>query len=153
MEQVYTVNQISDSIFERTGVFGLYGRPATGKSTRMLQVVGEINKRKAGTALIISLEASEAFLRQRMQKLGISNDRVVIDDTPRITAEHIESRIKQVGNVSILGIDYLQLLGNAVREQLPRIAAEYGILILAVGVLDREYAQDKGVYLWAQNGH
>ena len=33
------------------------------------------------------------------------------------------------------------------------IAEKFGIPILAVGVLGRKYAQDKGVYLWAQNGY
>ena len=154
MEKVYSVNQILDCVSEKTGVFELWGRPATGKTTLMLQTVGEINKRKAGTALIFSLEASEALLRRRMQQLNIPCDRVVIDDTPHPTAAHIERKIKQLGNVSILAVDYLQLMENTVREQLPWIAEEFGILILAVGVLGpKNHEEDKGVYLWVQNGN
>ena len=154
MEQVYTANQILDSILDKTGVFMLYGRPAAGKTALMLQVADEINKRKAGTVLIFSLEASEALLRRRIQQQGISDNCMVIDDDPHLTAEQIERRIKQVGNVSVLCIDYLQLMEKAVREQLPRIAEEFDILILAVGVLDRKgYEEDKGVYLCAQNGN
>ena len=129
MEQVYTVNQILDSVSEKTGVFALYGRPATGKTTRMLQTVGEINKRKAGTALIFSMAESQAQLIQRMQQMNISCDRVIVDETPHPTAEYMETRIKQMRKVSILCIDYLQLLENTVREQLPRIAEKYGIPI------------------------
>lgn len=154
MAQLSTMHQVFDILSKKDGIIEIHGRPGVGKTTLMLQTVDEVNKHKDGTALIFSMAESKTQLIHRMQQMNVSCDRVVIDDTPHPTAEHMQAKIKQVGNVSILCIDYLQLLENTVRERLPRIAAEFGIPILAVRVLDRKnYEEDKGVYLWAQNGN
>lgn len=144
MAQLSTMNQLFDIISEKDGIIGIHARPGIGKTTFMLQIVDEVNKRKAGTALIFSLADSQAQLMQRMQQMqqmNVSCDRVVIDDAPRPTAEHMETRIKQVGKVSILCIDYLQLLENAVVKKLTEISKKYGILILVNGVSPSEYSQ------------
>lgn len=148
MAQLSTMNQIFDIISEKDGIVGIYGRPGMGKTTLMLQIVAEVNKRKAGTALIFSLEASKEWLLRRMQQMNISCDRVVVDDTPHPTEEYMEIKIKQVGKVSILCIDYLQLLENAVVEKMTEIAKKYKIPILINGVLPRDFENnDQKVYL------
>lgn len=141
MTHLSTMNQIFDIISEKDGIVGIHARPSVGKTTFMLQIVDEVNKRKDGTALIFSLEASKEWLLRRMQQLDISSDCVVIDDTPHVTAEHMEAKIKQVGNVSFLCIDYLQLLEDAVCKRLTKIAEKYGIPIIINGVSPREYGQ------------
>ena len=141
MAQLSTMNQIFDIISEKDGIIGIHARPGFGKTTLMLQIVDGVNKRKNGTALIFSLADSQAQLMHRMQQMNVSCDRVVIDDAPHPTAEHMETRIKQVGKVSILCVDYLQLLKNSVVEKLTEITKKYGIPILINGVLSREYEQ------------
>lgn len=141
MAQLSTMDQIFDIISEKDGIIGIHARPGMGKTTFMLQIVDEVNKRKDGTALIFSMEEVEAKLMQRMQRMNVSCDRVVIDDAPHPTAKHMKTRIKQLGKVSILCIDYLQLLENAVVKNLTEISKEYGILILTNGTSSREYEQ------------
>lgn len=141
MTHLSTMNQIFDIISGKDGIIGIHARPGMGKTTLMLQIMDEVNKRKGGTALIFSLEASKEWLLRRMQQMNVSCDRVVIDDAPNPTAEHMETRIKQVGKVSILCIDYLQLLKNSAVEKLTEISKKYEIPILINGVLSREYEQ------------
>lgn len=141
MAQLSSADQIFDIISGKDGIIGIHARPGMGKTTLMLQIMDEVNKRKGGTALIFSLEASKEWLLRRMQQMNVSCDRVVIDDAPNPTAEHMETRIKQVGKVSILCIDYLRLLENAVIKKLTDISKKYGILILINGASSREYEQ------------
>ena len=141
MEQLSTMNQIFDIMSQKVGIIGIQARPAMGKTTLMLQIVDNVNKRNDGTALIFSMAESQAKLKQRMQQMNVSCDRVVIDDVPHPTAEHMETRIKQVGKVSILCIDYLQLLDNAVAEKFTEISKKCGILILINETSSREYEQ------------
>lgn len=117
MEQLSTMNQIFDIMSQKVGIIGIHARPAMGKTTLMLQIVDDVNKRKDGNALIFSMAERQAKLKQRMQQMNVSCDRVVIDDVPHPTAEHMETRIKQVGKVSILCIDYLQLLEQAAQQK------------------------------------
>ena len=148
MEQLSTMNQIFDIMSQKVGIIGIHPRPAMGKTTLILQIVDNVNKRKDGTALIFSMAESQAKLKRRMQQMNVSCDRVVIDDVPYPTAEHMETRIKQVGKVSILCIDYLQLLEQAVTEKLTEIAKKYEIPILISGVLPRNFeSNDQKVYL------
>lgn len=139
MAQLSTMDQIFDIISEKDGIIGIHARPGMGKTTLMLQIVDEVNKRKDGTALIFSLAESSAQLIQRMQQMNIPCDRVVIDDAPHPTAEHMEAQIQQAGNVSIFCIDYLQLLEKAFAEKLTEISKKYGIPILINGVLSRGF--------------
>lgn len=141
MAQPSTMDQILDILSKKDGIIGIYGRPAIGKTTFMLQIVDEVNKRKDGTALIFSLAESQAQLIRRMQQMNVSCERLVIDDAPHPTAEHMETRIKQVGSVSVLCIDYLELVENAVVEKLAEISKKYRIPILINGASSREYEQ------------
>ena len=139
MAQLSTMSQVFDIISKKDGIIGIHARPGLGKTTLMLQIVDEVNKRKDGTALIFSLAESQAQLIRRMQQMNVSCERLVIDDAPHPTVEHMETRIKQVGKVSILCVDYLRLLENAVVEKLTEISKKYGVPILINGVLPREY--------------
>ena len=139
MAQLSTMNQIFDILSKKDGIIGIHARPGLGKTTLMLQIVDEVNKRKDGTALIFSMAESQAQLIHRMQQMNISCDRVVIDDTSHPTAEYMQTRIKQARNVSILCIDYLQLLEQAVAEKLIEISEKYGIPIVVNGILPRGF--------------
>ena len=55
MAQLSSANQIFDIISEKDGIIGIHARPGIGKTTLMLQIVDEVNKRKDGAALIFSL--------------------------------------------------------------------------------------------------
>ena len=148
MAQLSTMNRIFDILSKKGGIIGIHARPGCGKTTLMLQIADEVNKRKDGTALIFSMAESQAQLIHRMQQMNISCDRVVIDDTSHPTAEYMQTRIKQARNVSILCIDYLQLLEQAVTEKLTEIAKKYEIPILISGVLPRNFeSNDQKVYL------
>ena len=148
MAQLSTMNQIFDILSKKDGIIGIHARPGMGKTTFMLQIVDEVNKRKDGTALVFSMAESQAQLIKRMQQINVSCDRVVIDDTPHPTEEYMETKIKQVGKVSILCFDYLQLLENAVVEKMTEIATKYKIPILINGVLPRDFeSNDQKVYL------
>lgn len=148
MAQLSTMNQVFDIISQKNGIIGIYARPGMGKTTFMLQIVDEVNKRKDGTALVFSMAESQAQLIKRMQQINVSCDRVVIDDTPHPTEEYMETKIKQVGKVSILCTDYLQLLEQAVTEKLTEIAKKYEIPILISRVLPRNFeSNDQKVYL------
>ena len=148
MAQLSTMNQVFDIISQKNGIIGIYARPGMGKTTFMLQIVDEVNKRKDGTALVFSMAESQAQLIKRIQQINVSCDRVVIDDTPHPTEEYMETKIKQVRKVSILCIDYLQLLENAVVEKMTEIAKKYKIPILINGVLPRDFeSNDQKVYL------
>ena len=52
MAQLSTMNQIFDILSKKDGIIGIHARPGLGKTTLMLQIVDEVNKRKDGTALI-----------------------------------------------------------------------------------------------------
>lgn len=82
MAQLSTMNQVFDIISQKNGIIGIYARPGMGKTTFMLQIVDEVNKRKDGTALVFSMAESQAQLIKRMQQINVSCDRVVIDDIP-----------------------------------------------------------------------
>ena len=140
MSYIYPVNYIFDLIASNSGFYGFFANPGFGTTTLMMQIVDEINKRKNGTAIVLSLELSADQWKKRMQELSLSTDRVVIFDNFNMTTGDIEDILRKATNVNVLCIDYITLLdgGKADDKELSRIAEEYGIPIVVNGKLCRD---------------
>lgn len=119
------------SILTKTnGLLGIYANVGFGKTTFMLQVVEEINKRKNGTAIIFELEEVKRQIQKRIIDLKIDNERIILCDDSKLTTAKIENYINQAGLVSILCIDNLSLVDEVVANELYNIANKYQIPIL-----------------------
>jgi len=95
MSQQFTMYRLLDIISQKEGICEICGRPDTGKTTLMLQIIDKVNKRKDGTAIIFSMAEGETKISQMVKRLNAACDRVIIYDTPHPTAKYIEERIKE----------------------------------------------------------
>ncbi|MEO1193098.1 MAG: DNA helicase [Pseudomonadota bacterium] len=128
----------------------LAARPRQGKTRTALQVMTKVIE-AGGEAAFFSLDWDEAEVRRQILACGggalISSDRLQIDCSDAVSAEHIVSRLDAQGRCSLAVVDYLQLLDQdrekpPVAEQvrsLKRFAADSGITLLLLSQIDRRY--------------
>ena len=123
MEQTLAFGYILDLMSINYGLAGIFANPGFGKTTLMMQIIDEINKRKEGTAIIMS---NEAFKREhwmdQMKRRNLSTERIFIDDTPLISHKNIYNHLITFCNIkkekiSIVCVDSLELLDpESIRE-------------------------------------
>ena len=138
MNYAYSFNTILDRLAQAWGLYGVFANPGFGTTSLMMQITDEMNKRRGGTAIVVSIELSEEQWRYRMQKADLSEDRIIISDEYMPTNEHIERLIEQIKNVSVVCVDYFELLDQAVQESLRELAKKYKIPIVVCGKLTRD---------------
>ena len=69
--------KIFNILAKTNGLLGVYANVGFGKTTFMLQVVEEINRRKNGTAIIFELEELKEHIQKRIKDLKIDNKRII----------------------------------------------------------------------------
>jgi hypothetical protein len=132
------MDKVFNILAKTNGLLGIYANVGFGKTTFMLQVVEEINKRKNGTAIIFELEEVKRQIQKRIIDLKIDNERIILCDDSKLTTAKIENYINQAGLVSILCIDNLSLVDEVVASELYNIANKYQIPILFTKNLGRD---------------
>lgn len=118
-------------------------RPGVGKSSLAVNIAQSVSLKTGQTSCIFSLEMSKDQLVQRMLaseskvslgsiltgelskdewiRLGVGAERlhnapIYIDDTSSITVGKIKARLRQVPNLGLVVIDYLQLMSSGRRH-------------------------------------
>lgn len=174
--------------FQRSDLIIVGARPSVGKTAFALNVSRNAAKEKGEQVAVFSLEMSEHQLVQRMLSAeanieagslrtghlvgddwenlsmaigAISEFPIAIDDTPGITISEIRSKcrkLKKERGISLVIIDYLQLIEGTRRSQanrtqeiseisrdLKKLAKELDVPIIALSQLSRgvEQRQDK----------
>ena len=151
MEQILDFCCILDLMSCNYGLAGIFANPGFGKTTLMMQIIDEINKRKEGIAIIMSNESySKEHWTAQMQRRNLSTERIFIDDTSLISHGNIYNQLITHCNIkkkkiSVVCIDSLELLDPASIRELRKIADEFKVLILVNGMLTRDsgdYAPD-----------
>ncbi len=126
----------------KTDLILLAARPGMGKTSFALNIAEHAAIVKEKTVAFFSLEMSKEQLASRMLstqgripgqlmrtgKLGdkdwenlveaggvISRAMIYVDDTPGITVPEIKAKLRRLGNVDLVVIDYLQLMSSAKR--------------------------------------
>ena len=137
MDTTYDIEKISHLIANHHGLFGVFANPGFGTTTLLLQLTHQSTKQKGGTAVFFSLEASKEYLLNRMSHIGLSIENIIIDDTPSPPLRYITDVIENTESLSLIVIDYLQLLDENVAGKLKNISQKYCIPILIGGHLPR----------------
>lgn len=144
MEQTLDFNYILDLMSHNYGLAGIFSNPGFGKTTLMMQIIDEINKRKDGTAIVMSNESlSKQRWIEQMQRLNLSTERIIINDTSLISHVNIYNQLITHCNIkkkkiSVVCVDSLELLDPASIRELRRIADKFKVLILVNGMLTRD---------------
>jgi replicative DNA helicase len=147
--------------FGRSNLIILAGRPSMGKTSLVMQVAEHISQNQP--AAVFSLEMSRREVAGRMLKYHSSRvDRssavsylyglnMQIDDTPAVSVHHIRSRcrrIKRLHGLSLIVVDYLQLMRGdgdnrnqeigSISRGLKSIAKEFDVPVIALSQLSRK---------------
>ena len=126
----------------KTDLILIASRPGMGKTSFSLNIAGHVGITKGKKVAIFSLEMSKEQLVSRMLstqakipgqtlRLGKLNDQewlnlieagdilskapIYIDDTPGITIPEMKAKLRRLGDVDLVIIDYLQLMSSAKR--------------------------------------
>lgn len=144
MEQTLDFNYILDLMSHNYGLAGIFSNPGFGKTTLMMQIVDEMNRRNDGIALVMSNEAlSKEHWIEQMQQQNLSTERVFIDDYSLISHRNIYNNLIKICNienrkVSIVCVDSLDLMNTESIQELRKIAEKFKVLILVNGNLMRD---------------
>ena len=150
MEQVLNFNYILDTMANNYGLAGFFANCGFGTTTLMMQIVDEINKRKDGTAIIMSNELSDKHWIEWMKRMDLSTERVVVCDKSTIThCDIYDTLVKtqdiEKKNVSIVCVDCIDIMEIESISKLREIADRLKVLVLVNGKLCRDsgdYAHD-----------
>ena len=150
MEQVLNFNYILDTMANNYGLAGIFANCGFGTTTLMMQIVDEINKRKDGTAIIMSNELSDKHWIEWMKRMDLSTERVVVCDKSTIThCDIYDTLVKtqdiEKKNVSIVCVDCIDMMEIESISKLREIADRLKVLVLVNGKLCRDsgdYAHD-----------
>ena len=160
----------------RSDLILIAARPGMGKTSFAMNIALNVAKRKDKEIAIFSLEMSkeqiatrllstEALVdshRLRSGKLtvddwvrlaeaagGLSNLPLLIDDTAAITVQQIKAKLRRLTNLGLVVIDYLQLMGTALKtdnrvvviseitRQLKIMAKELNVPVIVLSQLSR----------------
>ncbi|QPH55203.1 DNA helicase [Pontivivens ytuae] len=127
----------------------LGARPGHGKTLLGLELLCEaLGEGWAG--LFFTLDYTEADVHRRLVDLGPvakTADRLILDTSDAICADHVIGRLAQVDGPALAVIDYLQLLDQDRRhpplgqqvEALSAYARTSGAVIVAISQIDRRF--------------
>lgn len=128
------------------------GRPNMGKSSLAFNIAVNVAKKEKSPVLVFSLEMSKEYILNNFIDSNLSNTKIIIEDTPGISAENIRKqciKLKQEENIGLVVIDYLQLISiediNSGEQELSdiglslkKLAEELKIPILISSQLSRK---------------
>jgi len=128
------------------------GRPNMGKSSLAFNIALNVAKKGKVPVLVFSLEMSKEYILNNFIDSNLSNTKIIIEDTPGISAENIRKqciKLKKEENIGLVVIDYLQLISTekkASKEQelsdiglsLKKLAEELEIPIFITSQLSKE---------------
>lgn len=138
MKHTFSFRQVLDGLARGWGIYGIFANPCFGTTALLMQIADELNNRKDGTAIILSVEYSTEHWRRRMQTAELSEERVLISDEIFPTRESIERLINQEQSVSVLCVDYYELLDKKTKKSLWEISKQYKIPVVVCGKLCRD---------------
>lgn len=132
---------ILDTMSNNYGLAGIFANPGFGTTTLMMQIIDEINKRKDGIAVVMSNEFLKEDWINRMKRMNLSTERVVVYDKAYVTHSDIFNALSvNRGNekVSMVCVDYIDLMQKESICELREIADRFKVLILVNGKLTRD---------------
>ncbi len=90
---------------ENGKLYTLASRPGVGKSTLALNIINNAFKQSKDKILYFNLETPKDLLNER-----ITSDNIEIIDTPRTTIEEIKNKCESTTDLSLIVVDYVQLI-------------------------------------------
>lgn len=138
MKHTFAFRQVLDGLAQGCGIYGIFANPCFGTTALLMQIADEMNNRKDGTAIVLSVEHSKEQWRRRMQIAELSEERVLISDEIFPTRESIEKLINQVQSVSVMCVDYYALLDKKTQNSLWEISKQHKIPVVVCGKLCRD---------------
>ena len=139
------------------------GKPILWFSLEMstIQMAARVISNVSGTSEKISEENLSTLDKQKLEAAAdfLENTEVLIDDTPAISVSEVEEKVKELEDVGLVVIDYVQLMkaddttefknrkeeAQYIVKNLSRIAKERQVPILMLAQLTRsiDYREDK----------
>lgn len=130
---------------ENGKLYTLASRPGVGKSTLALNIINNAFKQSKDKILYFNLETPKDLLNER-----ITSDNIEIIDTPRTTIEEIKNKCESTTDLSLIVVDYAQLIytssfnGSRLEEReyitqiFKSIATDLNVPILVLSQLTRD---------------
>ncbi len=130
---------------ENGKLYTLASRPGVGKSTLAINIINNAFKQSKDKILYINLETPKDLLKERF-----TSDNIEIIDTPRITIEEIKNKCESTTDLSLIVVDYVQLIytssfnGSRLEERkyitqiFKSLAADLNVPILVLSQLSRD---------------
>ena len=146
----------------------IVGRPGMGKTALTMQIAKHWMQNNKKKTMIFSLEASERWLKQRLEKINNGpfpeNRNIIIDDNCLLSVPEMQDICEKIDNLGIVIVDYLQLIftdrgkpscgtrseDNAVIcRELKAMSEKLQVPVVCVSQLHRacEYRADKRPFL------
>ena len=141
MEHCLNFEYILDTMSNNYGLAGIFANYGFGTTTLMMQIIDEINKRKDGIAVVMSNELFKEDWINEMKRMNLSTERVVVYDKTYVTHSDIFNALSvNRGNekVSMVCVDYIDLMQKESICELREIADRFKVLILVNGKLGRD---------------
>ena len=142
MEDTLSFKSVLDLMANNYGLAGIFAPNGFGQTVLMMQIIGEINNRKDGVALVMANEMGRQHWQVQMQRINLSTDRVLIDGEPLVTYSRIHNYLQQFHaeskKVSVICIEYLELMDRESIRHLNELAEKFNVLILVNGLLTRD---------------
>lgn len=90
-------------------------RPGTGKTTLAIDITNNVAKETDKPVLYFSLESSKKYLEPRF----LSDNIEIITGHPSITSIHLisEKKYRKYGGLSLIVVDYLQLIKSGISDE------------------------------------
>lgn len=130
---------------ENGKLYTLASRPGVGKSTLALNIINNAFKQSNGKILYFNLETPKDLLKDR-----IISGNIEIIDTPRTTIEEIKNKCESTTDLSLIVVDYAQLIytssfnGSRLEEReyitqiFKSLVADLNVPILVLSQLSRD---------------
>lgn len=130
---------------ENGKLYTLASRPGVGKSTLAINIINNAFKQSNGKILYFNLETPKDLLNER-----ITSDNIEIIDTPRTTIEEIKNKCESTTDLSLIVVDYVQLIytssfnGSRLEEReyitqiFKSLVADLNVPILVLSQLSRD---------------
>ena len=93
----------------------IVSRPGTGKTTLAIDITNNVAKETDKPVLYFSLESSKKYLEPRF----LSDNIEIITGHPSITSIHLisEKKYRKYGGLSLIVVDYLQLIKSGISDE------------------------------------
>ena len=134
--KTYDLSTIADTVIQNKGLFGIFGRPMSGKSTLLMYITHKISQCCDSNLLILSVEMYEPLWREKSRSLNMTyNDSTCISDCFVASVGKLEKIIKD-NKFSFVAIDYLQISSFNLKD-LKELSERLDITIIITGQIPR----------------